>query len=101
MNAAERLDVQAISCACEARGVSRLRIFGSVLGNAFDREISDVDFLMDFLPGRGGVLHDYFDVKEDLERIVGAIVDLIEASALRNPYFAPSVLCSAEDIYAA
>jgi predicted nucleotidyltransferase len=101
MNPAERLDLQTISRACEARGVSRLRIFGSVLGYAFDREISDVDFLVDFLPGRGGLLHDYFDLKEDLERIVGAKVDLVEASALRNPYFARSVLCSAEDIYAA
>ncbi|MFE4470198.1 nucleotidyltransferase family protein [Leifsonia sp. NPDC056824] len=101
MNPAERLDAQAISRACEVRGVSRLRVFGSVLGDTFDREISDVDFLVDFLPGRGGLFRDYFDLKEDLERIVGANVDLVEAGAVRNPYFARSVFRRAEDIYAA
>jgi predicted nucleotidyltransferase len=95
------LDVQAIARACEAHGVKRLRIFGSVLGDEFDRETSDVDFLVDFLPGRGGLLHDFFDLKEELERIVGRGVDLVDAGAVRNPYFARSAFGSAEDLYAA
>lgn len=101
MNAAERLDVRAISRACEARGVKRLRIFGSVLGEMFDTEMSDIDFLVDFLPGRGALLHDYFDLREDLERIVGVKVDLVEAGAVLNPYFARSAFSSAEGIYTA
>ncbi|WP_285117385.1 nucleotidyltransferase domain-containing protein [Leifsonia sp. fls2-241-R2A-40a] len=65
------VDLQAIAPACEAHGVERLRIFGSVLGDDFDRETSDIDFLVDFLPGRGGLLHDYFQLKEELEQILG------------------------------
>ncbi len=95
------VDVQAIARACEARGVLRLRIFGSVLSSEFDEQTSDVDFLVDFLPGRGGLFHDYFELKQDLERIVGYQVDLIDAGAVRNPYFARSAFRSAEDVYAA
>ncbi len=95
------VDVQAIGRACEAHGVERLRIFGSVLGDKFDTDTSDVDFLVDFLPGRGGLFHDYFELKEDLERIVGRGVDLVDAGAVRNPYFARSAFSSAEDLYAA
>ncbi|WP_431247153.1 nucleotidyltransferase family protein [Leifsonia xyli] len=95
------VDVRAIARACEAHGVKRLRIFGSVLSDKFDRETSDVDFLVDFLPGRGGLLHDYYDLNEELERILGRGVDLIDAGAVLNPYFARSAFGSAEDLYAA
>lgn len=95
------IDVEAIARACKAHGVERLRIFGSVLGEEFDRETSDVDFLVDFLPGRGGLLHDFFELKEDLERILGRGVDLVDAGAVRNPYFARAAFTSAEDLYAA
>ena len=101
MTTAVPVDVQAIARACEAHGVERLRIFGSVLGDTFDPNTSDVDFLVDFLPGRGGLLHDYFELKEDLERIVGRQVDLVDAGAVRNPYFARSAFSTAEDLYAA
>lgn len=92
------VDMKAIARACEKHGVMRLRIFGSVLGDSFDCETSDVDFLVDFLPGRGGLFHDYFDLKEDLERIVERGVDLVDAGAVRNPYFARSAFGSAEDL---
>lgn len=95
------VDMQAIARACEAHGVKRLRVFGSVLGNTFDSETSDVDFLVDFLPGRGGLFHDYFELKEELERIMGRGVDLVDAGAVRNPYFARSAFGSAEDVYVA
>ncbi len=95
------VDVQAIARACQAHGVRRLRIFGSVLSAKLDNETSDVDFLADFLPGRGGLFHDYFELKEELERIVGRDVDLVDAGAVRNPYFARSAFNSAEDVYAA
>ena len=101
MITAAPVDVTAIARAGEAHGVQRLRIFGSVLGAEFDPETSDIDFLVDFLPGRGGLLHDYFELKEELERVLGRGVDLVDAGAVRNPYFARSAFGSAEDVYAA
>ena len=95
------LDLESIARACEAYGVERLRIFGSVLGETFDPDTSDVDFLVDFLPGRGGLFHDHFNLKRSLEHIIGREVDLVDAGAVRNPYFARSAFASAEDLYAA
>lgn len=93
-------DTEAIGHACEVHGVRRLRVFGSVLTDDFDRTNSDVDFLVDFLPGRGSYLDDYFELKEDLERILGRDVDLVDAGAVKNPYFAKSAFDAAQDVYA-
>lgn len=95
MIAAVPVDEEAIARACSEYGVQRLRIFGSVLTDEFDSETSDVDFLVDFLPGRGGLFHDYFELKEELERIMGRRVDLVDAGAVRNPYFARSAFSTA------
>jgi len=99
--AAALLDLAAIARACERFGVERLRVFGSILGDRFDAERSDVDFLVDFLPGNDDLFTDYFDLKAELERIVGREVDLVDASAVRNPYFRASAFGSAQELYAA
>lgn len=46
------LDLDAIARACKRYGVERLRIFGSALTDHFDPEGSDIDFLVDFAPGK-------------------------------------------------
>ena len=101
MNAATLLDIEAIRLACEQHGVQRLRVFGSVLSDRFDPEHSDIDFLVDFLPGRSDMFDDYFGLREVLAEIVGREVDLIVARAVRNPYFKASAFKSAQDVYAA
>jgi len=101
VNTAVPLDPAAIARACERYGVVRLRVFGSVLTDRFDPISSDVDFLVDFAPGRGSLLHDQYGLKTELERVVGRPVDLIEASAVSNPYFAKTVFATAQDVYAA
>lgn len=101
MSSATLLDVEAIRRACEQYGVQRLRIFGSALTDRFDVETSDVDFLVDFLPEREDLFNDYFDLKCELERIVGRDVDLVDAGSIHNPFFKKAVLESAQDIYAA
>ena len=101
MTAAVHLDLEAIARACQTYGVRRLRIFGSAITDRFDPQTSDVDFLIDFLPGRGGYFHDYFNLKSELEQILGREVDLVDAGAVRNPYFAKSAFASAEEVYAA
>lgn len=95
------LDLDAIARACERYGVARLRVFGSAVTGRFDPEHSDIDFLVDFVPGRPSQFHDYFDLKIELERITGRRVDLVDASAVRNPYFKAAAFESARDLYAA
>lgn len=101
MEPAALLDVESIRRACERYGVARLRVFGSVLTDRFDPITSDVDFLVDFLPDRETIFHDYFDLKFELERILSREVDLIDADAIRNPFFKKSAFGSAQQLYAA
>ena len=77
---------------CRRFGVRRLDLFGSAARGDFDPPRSDLDFLYEFeakLPG--GYANAFFGLKEDLERLFGRPVDLVAASAIRNPYFRESV----------
>lgn len=100
MISATLLDVEAIRHACAQYGVARLRIFGSALTDRFEPATSDVDFLVDFLPEREDMVSDYFDLKFELERILGRDVDLVDAASIRNPFFKKSALGNARDVYA-
>jgi predicted nucleotidyltransferase len=95
------LDIEAIKRACKQYGVARLRLFGSALTDRFDAAHSDVDFLVDFIPDNDNLFNDYFDLKAELERIVGREVDLVDAGAVQNPYFRTRAFESARDLYAA
>ncbi|MFT3872004.1 MAG: nucleotidyltransferase domain-containing protein [Nocardioides sp.] len=101
MNALLLLDREAIAHACVEHGVLRLRIFGSATSDRFDPSSSDLDFLVTFSPDVPNHFHAYFDFKDALEEITGRSVDLVEESAIRNPFFARSAYASAEDLYAA
>lgn len=98
METAVLLDTKAIRRACERYGVERLRVFGSVLTDRFDPETSDVDFLVTFQPKRENLFHDYFDLKFELERIVGRGVDLVVERSVRNPFFKAAAFGSAQDL---
>lgn len=95
------LDREAIAEVCRAHGVSHLRVFGSATSERFDAERSDADFLVEFAPGAEDAFTAYFGLKEDLEDLLGREVDLVMASAVRNPYFAASASTGSEEVYAA
>jgi predicted nucleotidyltransferase len=72
--------------------VRKLELFGSALGDAYDPERSDLDFLVEFeaIPD-GGYAASFFGFKESLEKLFGRPVDLVVGSAIRNPYFLQSI----------
>lgn len=92
------LDRAAIARAARRHGVSQLQIFGSAVTGSL-RPGSDVDFLVDFLPGRADAFDDYTGLQQELSLIVGRPVDLVVRRAIRNPYFRASVEKYAEDVY--
>lgn len=95
------LNHSAIARVCERYGVERLRVFGSALTDRFDPEHSDIDFLVDYAPDAERTFQALFGFREELERIVGRPVDLVDARNIRNPYFAASARSDAEVVYAA
>ena len=82
--------------------VARLDLFGSAVGTAFDPERSDLDFLVEFqsLPADAYATA-FFGFKEALEGLFGRTVDLVIASAIRNPYFRQSIENDKTLLYAA
>jgi predicted nucleotidyltransferase len=87
---------------CRRFRVHRLELFGSAVGNRFDPQRSDVDFLVEFEPLAEGEHADaYFGLREELESIVRRPIDLVMSRAIRNPYFLEAIEATRTLLYAA
>ena len=87
---------------CRRHHVIRLSLFGSATRDDFDPERSDLDFLVEFEPQPpGGYADSFFGLLESLESLFGRSIDLVVASAIRNPYFRQSVDQTKSLLYAA
>jgi hypothetical protein len=84
---------------CMLYNVDKMYLFGSALTANFNNE-SDIDFLVKF---KSIDLSIYFDnflgFKENLEKLFGRKVDLIEEQTLRNPILIKSINSSKELVY--
>ena len=86
---------------CRRFHVRRLDAFGSAASGHM-HEGSDLDFLVEFEPLPQGRYADaYFGLLEALQTLFHRSVDLVVASAIRNPYFRQSVEASKLPLYAA
>lgn len=93
---------QELQLVCRRRGVQRIELFGSATGPDFDPAHSDLDFLVTFQElGSDQYADAYFGLLEDLEALFQRPVDLVVASAIKNPYFRQSVEFTRTLIYAA
>lgn len=74
---------------CGRFHVLRLELFGSAaIEGAFNPDVSDIDFIVEFKPCSPEEHCDrYFGLLEELERLYGRHVDLVELRAMKNPYF--------------
>lgn len=83
---------EALERLCRQFRVRRLELFGSAATGSFRPGESDVDFLVEFEPLPSGMLFDlYFGLLEGLEDLFARPIDLVMASAIKNPYFRQSV----------
>ena len=89
-----------IAAFCKRWEVAEFSLFGSVLREDF-RPDSDVDVLVSFQPEANWSLWDLLEMKEELEKMFGRKVDLVEKEALRNPYRRHSILNGREIFYVA
>ena len=94
------LDRERIAEYCGRWRIREFSLFGSVLRDDF-RPDSDIDVLVSFEPGARWSLFDLTDMKDELEKMFGRTVDLIEREALRNPFRRHEILSTAMVVHAA
>jgi hypothetical protein len=79
-----------------------LEVFGSATKGREGSAEGDLDFLVEFdSPPPGGYADAYFGLLESLEALYGKPVDLVVASAIRNPFFLQSIEQTRTLLYAA
>jgi len=88
---------------CRRFGVRRLEVFGSAArGDDFDPAHSDADFLVEFTPNSDfAPLAQYFDFQEAMQALLGRKVDLVQPTAIRNPYLLASINRARELVFEA
>lgn len=102
MNAIVQEKARELAGICEKRHVRRLALFGSAARGSFDPASSDLDFLVEFQPLNPAHHADsYFGLQEDLERLFGVPVELVEPGPIRNPYFRQAIEETQVLLYAA
>ena len=88
---------------CRRWRITELSLFGSVLRADFRPE-SDVDVLVTFAPDTAWRFYDLIDMREELERIFGRSVDLVERRLVEtseNYIRRKHILSNLETIYVA
>jgi predicted nucleotidyltransferase len=85
---------------CERWKIVEFALFGSIVRDDFNDD-SDVDVLVAFLPGAGWSLYDFMDMQDELARLFGRKVDLVDKDGLRNPFRRKAILDEARVLYAA
>jgi predicted nucleotidyltransferase len=92
---------EALVALCERYDVARLDVFGSAArGTDFDPAVSDADFLVEFKAGsRLAPLEQFFGLPRELEDVLGWRVDLVETSAIENPFVLAAINRSREVLY--
>jgi uncharacterized protein len=92
MDARIHIDRHELEAFCRKNSIRKLSLFGSVLRDDFGPH-SDIDVLVEFEPGKTPGFA-FFDVQEELTRLLGRQVDLHTQSSLSR-YFRDEVVAEA------
>ena len=92
-------NIEELKRLCTLYNVEKMYLFGSILNSNFNKD-SDIDFLVKFKSIEISTYFDnYMDFRENLEKLFGREVDLVEEQTLRNPILINSINKSKELIY--
>ena len=87
---------------CHRFHVQRIELFGSATNERFDSQTSDMDFLVTFQDlGLGEHVDAYFGLLEALQDLFQRPIDLVVASAVKNPHFLHEIEKTRTLLYAA
>ncbi|UCC29151.1 MAG: nucleotidyltransferase domain-containing protein [Phycisphaerales bacterium] len=88
---------------CRRHDIRSLALFGSVLRSDFGPH-SDVDILVEFAPQARRDLWDHYFMREELQRLLGREVDIVNRNALQDSHNwirKRAIIENAETIYVA
>lgn len=91
---------QAIDAFCRRFGVKEFSLFGSILRDDFGPN-SDIDVMLEFLPGHGFTFENTPEIYDELRRIFSRDVDVVEKGRIRNPFRRHAIMSSHKVLYAA
>jgi predicted nucleotidyltransferase len=94
------LPLDQITAFCKKWRVNEFSLFGSVLRDDF-RSDSDVDVLVELEPSAPWSLFEWVDMIQELKQIFHRNVDLVEKTAIQNPFRRQAILGSRRVVYAA
>ena len=87
---------------CRRHKVRRLELFGSAASGEYKPAVSDLDFLVEFLPLAPAQKADaYFGLLHDLEDLFRLKIDLVTSQAVRNRWFTRAIDSQRALLYAA
>lgn len=96
------LKMAEIVALCQKYSVRRLRLFGSALGNGWNPETSDFDFVAEFgAPTEWNAFDRYMGFLTEMEALLGTRVDVVDRNAATNPFFKRHIERTARELYAA
>lgn len=76
---------------CSTYNVEKMYLFGSALNSNFNSK-SDIDFLVKFKSIElSKYFENYINFKENLKKLFGRDIDLVEEQTLRNPILIKSI----------
>ena len=90
-----KIDREKIATFCQGHGLRKLSLFGSVLREDFDPTRSDIDVLVEFVPGQTPGW-EFFTWHEELGELLGCKVDLFSGL---NRWIEPIVRREALTLY--
>ena len=91
---------QPLESLCQRYAVRQLRLFGSAATGLFDLEHSDLDFLVEFDRPEGmDKFEQFFGLQQDLVKLFGRKVDLVDWNAAKNPFFRAEAESEARTVY--
>ena len=94
------VDTKQIAEFCQRWKITEFAFFGFVLREDFRLE-SDIDVLVTFETDAQWSLFDLVDMQDELKKLFGRKVDVVEKKGLRNPFRRHEILRTMQVMYAA
>lgn len=94
------IPTEQIKAFCQKWKITEFALFGSVLRDDFSAE-SDIDVLVTLANDAPWSLYEWADMIEELKHLFGRDVDLVEKTAITNPFRRAGILRSHRVLYAA